>query len=146
MVSPDTLLGALAKQLNTELTLENGVCALFDQDNEVAIIEISPAGDVALLHCRLPMRPDPGIHERLLRLNFDMGAMHGCWLALDERSDVRLCAQASLESMGETEFVHWVQGFVWQTREMPGLLRMGLGGPAKPMTQRPTMPGLSRGL
>lgn len=48
MVSPDTLLGALAKQLNTELTLENGVCALFDQDNEVAIIEISPARDVAL--------------------------------------------------------------------------------------------------
>ncbi|WP_110951143.1 type III secretion system chaperone [Pseudomonas bohemica] len=146
MNTADTLLNALGKQLNTELTLENGVCALFDKDHEVAIIEVSPAGDVAVLHCKLPLRPDPGMHEHLLRSNFDTGAMHGCWLALDERSEVRLCAQASLQAMGEMEFVHWVQGFVRQTREMPRLLRTVIGGPAKPLAQRPRMAGLTRGL
>ncbi|MFK3795963.1 MULTISPECIES: type III secretion system chaperone [unclassified Pseudomonas] len=117
------LLDALGKQLGTALRLENGVCALFDQEREVAIIEIPPSGDVAILHCKLALRPDPGLHARLLRLNFDTGAMSGCWLALDERSDVRLCAELPLETLSEVSFVHWVQGFVKQTHDIPRLLR-----------------------
>ncbi|WP_296256059.1 MULTISPECIES: type III secretion system chaperone [unclassified Pseudomonas] len=146
MTNADTLIAALGTQLNTPLTLENGVCALFDQDREVAIIEVSPAGDVAVVHCKLLVRPDPGMYERLLRLNFDTGVMHGCWLALDERSEVRLCAETSLQQMGQTQFVHWVQGFVRQTREMPGLLRTGHAGMPKPTAPRPSLGALSRSL
>jgi hypothetical protein len=144
MTTPETLLSALGKALNTELALENGVCALFDKDREVAIIEIPPAGDVAIVHCRLPLRVDPGSYERLLRLNFDTGAMHGCWLALDERSHVRLCAETALDSLSESAFVHWIQGFVRQTREIPGMLRMAPDRPAKTPASGLRMPGLAR--
>ena len=143
MTTPDQLLRALGKTLNTELTLENGVCALFDENREVAIIEIPTAGDVAVLHCKLALRPDPGSYERLLRLNFDIGAMHGCWLALDERSDVRLCAETALASLDEATFVQWVQGFVRQTREMPGMLRMVQDRPTKNPAPRTRTPGLA---
>lgn len=146
MSTPDILLGALGKHLNTELGLENGVCALFDQDREVAIIEIPSAGDVAILHCKLPLRPTPETYERLLRLNFDMDAMHGCWLALDSGNDVRLCAETPLHGLAETAFVHWVQGFIRQTREMPRLLRTFSPPVAKAVASRPKMPGLARSL
>ncbi|WP_342652903.1 type III secretion system chaperone [Pseudomonas sp. F3-2] len=119
----DALIRALGKQLGTALQLDNGVCALFDDGREVVIIEIPAAGDVAILHCKLALRPDPGLYERLMRLNFDSGAMSGCWLALDEQLSVRLCTQLPLRTLDETTFVHWVQGFVLQTREVPGLLR-----------------------
>jgi len=119
----DALIRALGKQLGTALQLDNGVCALFDDGREVVIIEIPGAGDVAILHCKLALRPDPGLYERLMRLNFDSGAMSGCWLALDEQLSVRLCTQLPLRTLDETTFVHWVQGFVLQTREVPGLLR-----------------------
>lgn len=119
----DALIRALGKQLGTALQLDNGVCALFDDGREVVIIEIPRAGDVAILHCKLALRPDPGLYERLMRLNFDSGAMSGCWLALDEQLSVRLCTQLPLRTLDETTFVHWVQGFVLQTREVPGLLR-----------------------
>jgi hypothetical protein len=124
MTLANALIDALGKQLGTPLKLENGVCALFDQEREVAIIEIPPSGDVAILHCRLALRPDPGLYERLLRLNFDTGAMSGCWLALDEHSHVRLCSELPLEGLSEAGFVHWVQGFVQQTHEIPTLLRV----------------------
>ena len=127
MPHPNALIDALAKQLGTALQLENGVCALFDQDREVVVIEIPPAGDVAILHCKLPLRPDPALYERLLRLNFDTAAMSGCWLALDERGEVRLCAELPLNSLDEVTFVHWVQGFVRQTQEIPRLLRARTG-------------------
>lgn len=145
MTIADRLLKALARQLNTELALENGVCALFDKDREVAIIEVPPAGDVAVLHCKLPLRADPALYERMLRLNFDSGAMHGCWLALDERSDVRLCAEVALQTLNEVDFVHWVQGFVRQTREMPGLLKPVIPAPVKTTMRRPEMTSLTPG-
>jgi hypothetical protein len=137
MATANALLDALGKQLGSALQLENGVCALFEGDREVAIIEIPASGDVAMLHCKLPLRPDTGVHERLLRLNFDTAAMHGCWLALDGRSEVRLCAQAPLEWLSETGFVHWVQGFVQQTQDIPALLRMPRSGPVKSTVPRP---------
>lgn len=145
MTIADRLLKALARQLNTELALENGVCALFEKDREVAIIEVPPAGDVAVLHCKLPLRADTALYERMLRLNFDTGAMHGCWLALDERSDVRLCAEVALQTLNEMDFVHWVQGFVRQTREMPGLLRSVTPAPVKTTMRRPEMTSLTPG-
>jgi hypothetical protein len=123
MAAATALIKALAKQLGTALHLENGVCALFDNDREVVVIEMPTAGDVVILHCKLLLRPDPGLYERMLRLNFDTGAMSGCWLALDENAQVRLCAELPLDTLGEMAFVHWVQGFVRQTQDIPGLLR-----------------------
>lgn len=135
----DACLQALGKQLGTALQLENGVCALFDEGREVVIIEIPAAGDVAILHCKLALRPDPGLYERLMRLNFDSGAMSGCWLALDEQHAVRLCTQLPLKALDELTFVDWVQGFVLQTRDVAGLLQRA-PSPAKPQPQA----GLSR--
>ncbi|MDH0747136.1 type III secretion system chaperone [Pseudomonas sp. GD03842] len=140
MSTPDTLLAALGRHLNTELGLENGVCALFDQDREVAIIEMPPAGDVAVLHCKLPLRSTPDTYEHLLRLNFDTDALHGCWLALDPRNDLRLCTHMALQGLSEAAFVHGVQGFIRQAREMPHLLKTVT--PPK----RSAMPGLARSL
>lgn len=124
MANVNSLLSALGKYLGTELKLENGVCALFDNGKEVVVVEIPPAGDVAILHCKLAMHPDPRLHEQLLRLNFDTGSMHGCWLALDDQGDVRLCAESPLDQLNEMTFVQWVNGFVKQTGEMPGLLNL----------------------
>jgi len=124
MANTTALLAALGKYLGTELKLEDGVCALFDKGKEVAIVEIPPAGDVAILHCRLAMHPDPRLLEQLLRLNFDTGSMHGCWLALDDQGDVRLCAQLPLDALSEMTFVQWVKGFVQQTADIPGLLNL----------------------
>lgn len=146
MTTPDILLGALSKHLNTELALDNGVCALFDHDREVAIIEVPTAGDVAVLHCKLPLRLTPDTYERLLRLNFDMEAMHGCWLALDSRSQVRLCAETAIHGLTEQAFVNWVQGFIRQTREMPRLLRAASSPSAVNGMPRAKAPGLARSL
>jgi hypothetical protein len=59
MATATTLIDALAKQMGIALALENGVCALFDQQSEVVIIEIPTAGDVAILHCRAGIAPRP---------------------------------------------------------------------------------------
>jgi hypothetical protein len=50
--------------------------------------------------------------------------MHGCWLALDDQGDVRLCAQLPLDALSEMTFVQWVKGFVQQTADIPGLLNL----------------------
>ena len=136
----DACIQALGKQLGTALQLENGVCALFDEGREVVIIEIPAAGDVAILHCKLALRPDPALYERLMRLNFDSGTMGGCWLALDEQHAVRLCAQLPLKALDELTFVEWVQGFVLQTHEVAALLQRRAAAPARSQPQA----GLSR--
>lgn len=140
----DACIQALGKQLGTALQLENGVCALFDEGREVVIIEIPAGGDVAILHCKLSLRPDPGLYERLMRLNFDSGAMSGCWLALDEQHSVRLCTQLPLKALDEMTFVDWVQGFVLQTRDVAGLLQQRPSSPAKAPTHAQGHGGLSR--
>jgi hypothetical protein len=123
MANPTPLIEALGAQLGTALMLENGVCALFDEDREVVIIEIPSAGDLVNLHCKLATHTSPDHHQRLLRLNFDSAAMRGCWLALDDRGDVRLCSQLPLALLSELTFVHWVQGFVKQTKQVLSFMR-----------------------
>jgi hypothetical protein len=118
MANPDALIKALGRQLGHPLTLENGVCALFDSDREVVIIEIPPAGDAVNLHCKLAVQPGIDRHEQLLRLNFDAATMSGCWFALDDRREVRLCTQLPLALLDERTFVQWVQGFVKQGKSV----------------------------
>lgn len=140
----DACVQALGKQLGTALQLENGVCALFDEGREVVIIEVPAAGDVAILHCKLSLRPDPSLYERLMRLNFDSGAMSGCWLALDEQQAVRLCTQLPFKALDERAFVDWVQGFVLQTRDVAGLLQQRAASPPKSAVRASAQAGLSR--
>ncbi|PBP97829.1 hypothetical protein CCL07_18955 [Pseudomonas congelans] len=110
----DRLLAALAAQAGSPLAFENGLCALADeQGQELANIEVPAPGDVAFVHARIDLdQAGPGVHERLLQLNFKPEQMGGCWLALDAQSSVRLCAQQDLGRLDELSFCQWIMGFV----------------------------------
>lgn len=145
MASPESLIEGLARHFGTSLKLENGVCALFAQDKEVAIIEIPTSGDVAILHCYLSVSPSPHLYEQMLRMNFDLADLHGCWLSLDEKKDVRLCTQLPLSQLSEMLFVQWVLGFIQQVKDTHLLLNKT----APRTAQAPAAPaglGQSRGL
>lgn len=118
------LLEALSQQLNIDLQLENGVCALFDsQDREVCVIELQPQSSTAILHCAVnTLGPVRDHHEQLLRLNFQPDILHGCWLALDNGDDVRLCTQYPIEFLTQQRFCQWVTGFIQQVADTRQLL------------------------
>ncbi len=106
----------------TPLQLQDGVCALYHDDGaEAAVLELPPHSSSLLLHCRL-VDSDPQVsltlYPALLQLNFEMAAMRGCWLALDERHQVRLCCQQSLALLDEASFSLLVSGFIQQAGEV----------------------------
>ncbi|MDI2591014.1 type III secretion system chaperone [Pseudomonas sp. 681] len=116
----------LGHQLGTSLTLQGGVCALYDNANlQAAVIELPEHGDNVILHCRLgALQPGPDNVQQLLNMNFDVAALRGCWLALDQ-GDVRLCTQHTLARLDEDSFCGLVNGFIAQARETrAGLVRM----------------------
>ncbi|MHA6494945.1 type III secretion system chaperone [Pseudomonas borbori] len=130
------LMAALGQHLNTQLSLDEGVCALFDaQGKEAAVIEIPAHSDTAILHCAIEMPLHSATaHKQLLELNFRIDTLRGCWLALDERGEVRLCAQSPLDSLSEERFCHWVVGFIAQvkdTRELLSRQRPATGAPTQ---------------
>ena len=54
------LLAALGQHLKTDLQPDNGVCALFNSQNqEMCVIEFSPHNSHALLHCAIGGRCMP---------------------------------------------------------------------------------------
>ncbi|UZE25635.1 type III secretion system chaperone [Pseudomonas sp. B21-056] len=111
-------LNSLGAQLGTSLSLQNGVCALYDsQDNEVAIIELPEHSEMVIFHCSVGRCPERSADlQRLLSLNFDVARLHGCWFAVDQ-GDVRLCAQRELASLDEPGFCNVARGFIAQARE-----------------------------
>lgn len=113
-----SFMSSLARQLGTPLSLQDGVCALYDNDqHQAAVIEVGEHSDSVILHCRLGvLHAQPDHLERLLSLNFDVAHLRGCWLALD-KGDVRLCLQRELEPLDEDGFCQLVQGFIAQARE-----------------------------
>ncbi|WP_275556482.1 type III secretion system chaperone [Mixta sp. Marseille-Q2659] len=123
------LLEQYGRTLNTELTLDNGVCVLLDQQQELAVLELPP-GDNLLLHCQIlpsqEIRDDAALWRALLAMNFEMEAMRGCWLALDTQLTLRLCCQHPLAQMDAPRFTALVNNFIdhgQQVREfMPTLL------------------------
>ncbi|MBB6155165.1 hypothetical protein HDC30_002388 [Pseudomonas sp. JAI115] len=113
-----SLIDHLGAQLGTSLTLENGVCALYDShQQQAAVIEGGEYSDSVMLHCRLgALHPEQENLTHLLSLNFDVALLRGCWLALDQ-GDVRLCAQRELSTLDEQRFCDLVRGFIAQARE-----------------------------
>jgi len=114
------LIAALAEHLHADLQLEGGVCALYDASNrEAVIIELPDHGDLAILHCAVDVPAHmPGLHKRLLELNFRLDLLAGSWLALDDQGSVRLCAHCPLSMLDEAQFCHWVVGFIGQVGEV----------------------------
>ncbi|KJH81156.1 type III secretion chaperone SrcB [Pseudomonas fluorescens] len=136
------LIAALAEHLHTDLQLEGGVCALYDTNNrEAVIIELPDHGDVAILHCSIevPLHM-PGLHKRLLELNFRLDLLAGSWLALDDQGSVRLCAHCPLSMLDEAQFCHWIVGFIAQVGEV----RTRLVASATPTASRPASLNASR--
>ena len=58
----------------------------------------------------------------LMKLNFEMQAMRGCWLALDEEEQMRICYQQPLAGLTPATFSALMLAFIQQAREMRLLL------------------------
>jgi hypothetical protein len=136
------LISALAEHLHAQLQLEGGVCALYDASNrEAVIIELPDHGDVVILHCAIDVPAHaPGLHKRLLELNFRLDLLGGSWLALDDKGSVRLCAHCPVSMLDEARFCHWVVGFIGQVGEV----RARLMPAATSAASRPTSLNASR--
>ncbi|RLM27708.1 DspFAvrF family protein [Brenneria alni] len=117
----------LAQRYRTSLTLRDGVCALCDENGaEAAVIEVPAQSDILLLHCQLPVLSEEmseAISRFCLQLNFEMNAMRGCWLALDEYQTLRLCTQHPVNMLNEQTFTALVEGFIEQVDEVGAFLR-----------------------
>ncbi|MBU3893329.1 type III secretion system chaperone [Serratia rubidaea] len=111
------LLARYGASLHTELHMENGVCALQDErGRELAVLELPPPGEMLMLHCQiLPADPawqTPAMLLTLLTMNFEIGAMDGCWLALDQERNLRLCGRSALSQLDHAGFALLLNGFI----------------------------------
>lgn len=118
----ETYLQYFSAGCKAPLHLKDGVCALYgNQGEEAAVLEVPEQSDSLLMHCQLT-ETDPQaslrLYPLLLQLNFEMAAMQGCWLAMDEQYKVRLCFQQPLAQLNEAAFSHIVSGFIEQAAEV----------------------------
>lgn len=118
------LLQAFGRATQTPLRLDNGICVLNDENGEeAAVIDVPAHSEQLLLHCRIVALDGlEGVDEAamlrlMLQLNFEMAAMRGCWLAVDEFNQLRLCFQYSLSGLEENRFNAVLSGFIQQVKE-----------------------------
>lgn len=108
--------------INTPLSLKNGVCAIYDLDNqEKAIIEVPESSESIIFHCTLlKLAADVSVQtlRKLLLLNFEISAMQGCWLAIDEEDQICLCHTLSISQTDEQSFSDTLVGFMEQTQDV----------------------------
>lgn len=121
------LLDEFGRRQGISLSIDQGVCALQDeQGQEALILELPPGSNTLLMHCQLfgaAMLAEQLTTWRLLmKLNFEMHAMRGCWLALDDEEQVRLCYQQALEGLTPASFSALMLAFIQQAREARALL------------------------
>ncbi|WCG81388.1 type III secretion system chaperone [Pectobacterium sp. A5351] len=111
----------------TPLSLQDGICALRESDGQEAVVlEVPASSSVLLLHSdvmRFQGEVSTAVYQLMLMLNFEMAAMKGCWLALDENSTLRLCTQHSAESLDESGFTALLPAFISQAKETRLLIR-----------------------
>ncbi len=125
------LLTRYGADFNTKLQLENGVCALQDENGEeLAVLELTPSGEELILHC-LILPADPAWQTQavlltLLTMNFEIGAIDGYWLALDPATNLRLFSRRDLSQLEHISFAQLLNDFTkrgYQVRDfMPELL------------------------
>ncbi|WP_038913924.1 type III secretion system chaperone [Dickeya zeae] len=115
---------------HTRLALNNGICVLNDaQGQEAAVIEVPAQSDNLLLHCQivnLQGEDRPAIYRLMLLLNFEMAAMCGCWLALDEFDNLRLCTQHPLDTLDEPGFTALLTGYIRQVSDVRAFITQSL--------------------
>jgi len=121
------LLDEFSRSQGISLKLDNGVCALQDtQGQEALVLELPQGSDDLLLHCQLFPLQQHGeklaAWRLMMTLNFEINAMRGCWLALDEEEQVRLCNQQALASLDSASFNATLLAFMQQAREARVLL------------------------
>lgn len=111
----------------TQLSLQDGICALREPDGQEAVVlEVPANSSELLLHSevlRLQEEVSAAVYQLMLMLNFEMAAMKGCWLALDENSTLRLCTQHTAESLDESGFTALLPAFISQAKETRLLIR-----------------------
>ncbi|MEJ2042489.1 MAG: type III secretion system chaperone [Reinekea sp.] len=120
------LIQHFAERINNYFTLDNGVCALYDTDGqEAVIIEAPQHSDNVLLYCTLQSMPLEITREslsKLLMLNFEVSAMQGCWVAMDEDYRLRLCYLYSMVHIDENHFSDTLTGFIEQVKDVRALI------------------------
>ncbi|MEQ9904781.1 CesT family type III secretion system chaperone [Pectobacterium aroidearum] len=111
----------------TQLSLQDGICALRESDGQEAVVlEVPSSSSVLLLHSdvmRFQGDVSTAVYQLILMINFEMAAMKGCWLALDENSTLRLCTQHTAESLDEPGFTALLPAFISQAKETRLLIR-----------------------
>lgn len=116
------LIEYFGETINTPLSLKNGVCALYDTNNqESAIIEVPEFSESIIFHCSLSTLPTEVSVQTLrdlLLLNFEISAMQGCWLAIDESEKICLCHTLSIEATDEQTFCDSLVGFIEQVKDV----------------------------
>ncbi|MEE3649186.1 MULTISPECIES: type III secretion system chaperone [unclassified Brenneria] len=116
------LLHHYGKIHQVSLSLQDGVCALYEQGGqEAAVLEMPANGDALLLHGEIMRFQDDNpaaTYHLMLLLNFEMAAMKGCWLALDENTTLRLCSRQTADSLDESRFTALLSAFIDQKKEV----------------------------
>ncbi|MFP9470844.1 type III secretion system chaperone [Pectobacterium brasiliense] len=116
--------GALSR---TQLGLQDGICALREPGGQEAVVlEVPASSGILLLHSdvmRFQGEVSTAVYQLMLMLNFEMAAMKGCWLALDENTTLRLCTQHTAESLDEPSFTALLPAFISQAKETRLLIR-----------------------
>ncbi|WP_219703137.1 type III secretion system chaperone [Marinomonas lutimaris] len=118
----EQLIKNFGKKINTPLSLENGVCAIYDLNNqEQAIIEVPEHSENIILHCTIiKITADISVQslQKLLLLNFEVSAMQGCWLAIDEEDQICLCHILDIKKTDEKYFSNTLVGFMEKTKDV----------------------------
>lgn len=116
------LLQHFGKRAGAALELQDGVCALYDPEGrQAAVVEAHGETDTVIVHCRLMdfrEQSDPQLLQQMLMLNFEISAMRGTWLALDDEGLLRLCTIYALANASEQSFSDLLEGFVAHVAEV----------------------------
>ncbi|MDW6001973.1 type III secretion system chaperone [Vibrio mangrovi] len=116
------LIQHFGQTINASLSLKDGVCALFDTNHqETAIVEVPDFSDNIIFHCsllKLPPEVTPQAMRKMLLLNFEISAMQGCWLAIDENDQLCLCHVLPLDKTNEQHFTDTLVGFIEQVKDV----------------------------
>ncbi|MFP8968067.1 type III secretion system chaperone [Pokkaliibacter sp. CJK22405] len=110
------LLQHFGKRVGADLSLQDGVCALYDNAGEqAAVVEAHGETDTVIIHCRMAdfnTVDNLLLHRQMLMLNFEISAMRGTWLALDDDGHLRLCAAYFIEILTDNSFSDMLEGFI----------------------------------